>query len=327
MRKRLAVTAAATVAGFVLGVLLVSRAEGIGWTPKFLFTPQGGLNSACLSCGWHSGACGPTWGWALDFPASCSDGGQQVYFRNWGFKRSGSTEWVAWGTPFTVPGTTCKTTEVRIYDTSMNRLGTMLYTHTYKTRDADMMMYISQDGRRNEYVFAGMAKEPWLDQGIPESEKENWDCYNAGWWTGRHVHEQHANGTSTFFLRDDGSCSGRYPCGPQSTPYPTRNPQDWWNDWVRAFCIDDTDCDGWTDDEESYIGTDPLDACPDNSWDDAWPLDINNDRWITVGGDVLNFRGRIGDTGPPRYDLNADGFITVGGDALLYRGRIGETCT
>jgi len=56
---------------------------------------------------------------------------------------------------------------------------------------------------------------------------------------------------------------------------------------------------------------------------------------ITVGGDVLLYRGRIGATGGPpadanwlqRLDLNADNYITVGGDMLMYTGRIGETCT
>jgi len=102
-------------------------------------------------------------------------------------------------------------------------------------------------------------------------------------------------------------------------------------------CDDDDDNDAFDDDIETYLGTKPLDNCtcgpgPDG---DAWPLDVNMDCFVTVAGDALNFRGRIGASGGPppdpnwlqRLDLNADNYITVAGDALLYRGMIGETCT
>ena len=94
----------------------------------------------------------------------------------------------------------------------------------------------------------------------------------------------------------------------------------------------DTDADGFFDPIEAYLGTDPPDACPDDPSDAAWPLDVNNDGQISVVGDVLNFRDRIGATpGAPnwwqRLDLNADGQISVVGDVLMYRGRIGEMCT
>jgi len=106
----------------------------------------------------------------------------------------------------------------------------------------------------------------------------------------------------------------------------------------------DCDSDSFSDSVERYLGTDPLDACPDFpgtpglcpglscDGDDAWPLDLNIDTYVTVVGDVLNFRGRIGATpGAPnwwqRLDFNADGLISVVGDVLMYRGMIGETCT
>ena len=97
----------------------------------------------------------------------------------------------------------------------------------------------------------------------------------------------------------------------------------------------DSDSDGFTDAVEAYLGTDPLGACPDNPIDDAWPLDTNMDTAITVPGDVLNFRGRIGETGGPpaganwwvRLDFNMDNVITVPGDVLMYRGMIGQSCT
>ena len=93
----------------------------------------------------------------------------------------------------------------------------------------------------------------------------------------------------------------------------------------------DDDADGFHDDKELYVGTDPLDACPDDTSDDAWPLDVSKDGHISIVGDVLNFRGRIGATpGAPnwwqRLDFSADGQISVVGDVLMYRGMIGETC-
>jgi hypothetical protein len=94
----------------------------------------------------------------------------------------------------------------------------------------------------------------------------------------------------------------------------------------------DSDGDDFVDAVEGYVGTDPRDNCPDNSSDAAWPLDINNDRAITVPGDVLAYSGRIGAVpGDPnwwqRLDLNADGAITVPGDVMMYSGKIGATCT
>jgi len=99
----------------------------------------------------------------------------------------------------------------------------------------------------------------------------------------------------------------------------------------------DTDGDGFDDDVECYLPTDQNDDCTDEiGVHDAWPLDINIDKFVTVGGDVLSYRGNIGATGgePPdpnwplkRLDLNMDNFITVGGDVLAFRGRIGDTCS
>jgi hypothetical protein len=101
-------------------------------------------------------------------------------------------------------------------------------------------------------------------------------------------------------------------------------------------CDLDDDGDGWSDSIENYVGTDSLDACPDViGSDDAWPLDINMDTFVTVVGDVLNYSGRIGATGGPppspnwwgRLDLNADNFLTVVGDVLKFSGKIGQSCT
>jgi len=103
-------------------------------------------------------------------------------------------------------------------------------------------------------------------------------------------------------------------------------------DQTGAVTVPDSDGDAFDDSVEGYVSTDPLDACPDDPGDGAWPLDVNNDGQVSVIGDVLNFRDRIGATpGAPnwwqRMDLSADGQITVVGDALKYLGQIGATCT
>jgi len=99
----------------------------------------------------------------------------------------------------------------------------------------------------------------------------------------------------------------------------------------------DTDGDGFADNVECYLDTDPWDNCRDLGvdGDDAWPLDINMDGRVTVVGDVLPYSGRIGATGGPppstnwhqRLDLNMDNRITVVGDVLKFSGKIGQSCT
>jgi hypothetical protein len=111
---------------------------------------------------------------------------------------------------------------------------------------------------------------------------------------------------------------------------PTQTDTD--GDGLGNVCDDDDDNDAFDDDVESYLDTDPLDACPDSPSDDAWPLDINRDKVITVSGDPWNFVGHIGSKpGDPnwlqRLDLNKDNSITVAGDAFTYRGKVGQTCT
>lgn len=106
----------------------------------------------------------------------------------------------------------------------------------------------------------------------------------------------------------------------------------------------DSDGDGFTDAVECYLPTDFRDDCPD--WTgtpglcpgptcdghDAWPLDMNVDKVITVSFDVLPYRGRIqAKPGDPnwlqRLDLNMDSVLTVSFDVLPFRGHIQETCT
>jgi len=92
------------------------------------------------------------------------------------------------------------------------------------------------------------------------------------------------------------------------------------------------DNDGFPNNIESSIGTDPKDACPDDPSDSAWPLDIDDNRDISVTGDVFQFRGRIGvKPGDPnwlqRLDLDGDGDISTIGDVFMYRGKIGKSCS
>jgi len=103
----------------------------------------------------------------------------------------------------------------------------------------------------------------------------------------------------------------------------------------QAGAAGDSDNDGFSDDIEAYLGTDPMDNCPDNSTDDAWPLDMNMDTWVNLIGDVLPYVGKIGllDTDPgwspavQRLDLNGDGAISVVGDVgRFYRWMLGKHC-
>jgi len=97
----------------------------------------------------------------------------------------------------------------------------------------------------------------------------------------------------------------------------------------------DDDSDGFNDDRENWMGTDPLDACPDDTNDDAWPPDVQNDGEVDIL-DVLRFKpvlgSILGGSGPQdhkynrRYDLNADGQIDIL-DVLMMKPHIGGICT
>jgi len=87
----------------------------------------------------------------------------------------------------------------------------------------------------------------------------------------------------------------------------------------------DDDCDGFTTSAEGYVGTDPVDACPDNPSDDAWPPDIDEDARVTIL-DVLMYKPKL--TGPydRRYDLDTNGVVDIL-DVLLYKAWLGQSCT
>jgi hypothetical protein len=87
--------------------------------------------------------------------------------------------------------------------------------------------------------------------------------------------------------------------------------------------------DGFADTMENWMGTDSLDACPENANDPAWPADLTGDTWCDVA-DILMFRPNIMTTfgDPPfirRNDLTADGWIDVA-DVLMLRPHIMNQC-
>ena len=105
-------------------------------------------------------------------------------------------------------------------------------------------------------------------------------------------------------------------------------------------CPADADCDGdslgygpsggfFRDGVEAFLGTDPLDDCPDSLSESAWPPDFNNDTRVNLG-DILalrpHFNSRSGDSAyGQRWDLNADGTINLG-DILALRSYFNSIC-
>jgi hypothetical protein len=127
---------------------------------------------------------------------------------------------------------------------------------------------------------------------------------------------------------------------PTPTPTPTATPTRTPTPTPTPTATPDSDGDGFNDSVEAYLGTDPLDACPDVvgspglcpgtscNGDDAWPPDINVERSADIL-DVLLFKPYIMTSVPPspaRFDLNADGVINIL-DVLLYKPIIMTQCT
>ncbi len=92
----------------------------------------------------------------------------------------------------------------------------------------------------------------------------------------------------------------------------------------------DTDNDGFSDDIEAYLGTDPNSGCGLN----AWPLDMDDSTRLDLI-DMLYYKGNIGllyaDPGwspaVQRLDLNGDGAISVVSDVVqFYRAMFMQSC-
>jgi uncharacterized protein YkwD len=101
---------------------------------------------------------------------------------------------------------------------------------------------------------------------------------------------------------------------PTPSPAPTASPSPTPTPTPAPGCVNDTDCDGWTNTQEAIIGTSPTRACSSTTASndespDAWPPDFNDDEVVDIM-DAVMFRGAMG-TNSARMDLNADGRITV----------------
>jgi len=105
------------------------------------------------------------------------------------------------------------------------------------------------------------------------------------------------------------------------------------NSWQLELCAEpepDSDGDGFDDAVEAYLGTDPLDACPDDPTDDAWPPDIVIDMVVDIF-DALTFLAAFPSAeGEPNYsqrlDFSPDGVIDIF-DALTFLAHFPSACT
>ena len=89
----------------------------------------------------------------------------------------------------------------------------------------------------------------------------------------------------------------------------------------------DNDGDGWTNDQESFLGTDINDACPDNKRDPAWPPDFNNDKRVNQKDFVLLKRTIIRNKPyNKRYDLNMDNKLD-NDDLNILIQNLNRTCS
>jgi len=87
----------------------------------------------------------------------------------------------------------------------------------------------------------------------------------------------------------------------------------------------DDDGDGWSDAQEGFMRTDPLNACPFDAYHDAWPPDVDNSGSVNIV-DVLLFKSAMSGAYDRRYDLNTSGTIDIM-DVLLYKPLLGRSCT
>jgi Right handed beta helix region len=101
-------------------------------------------------------------------------------------------------------------------------------------------------------------------------------------------------------------------------------------EFTHTSATTDDDNDTWSDVAEATIGTDPLDPCPDNASDAAWPPDINNDRVISFGdiGLMTSIFGQTVAPAPARRDIapdSPDRLITFA-DIGRITARFGRSC-
>lgn len=94
---------------------------------------------------------------------------------------------------------------------------------------------------------------------------------------------------------------------------------------VDSSIAPDSDGDKFKDWVENYIGTDPLDRCPDSLSDPAWPPDFNNDK-VVNSIDYGLFESKWGTTSR-RYDLDADGAVHIFDKSILYSVPFNSKCS
>lgn len=90
---------------------------------------------------------------------------------------------------------------------------------------------------------------------------------------------------------------------------------------------EDHDCDGTSDANERYLGTDPTARCPDDSSHDAWPPDLNLSQNVSIA-DVLALKPYFNQSVPPapaRYDLVPSGAISIA-DVLAIKPYFNLSC-
>ncbi len=136
MRRLLASLMAVLILGLLLGTGTRDAAAEWPWSVHFLFPPQAGLYSACLTCGWHDSACASPYSFGpnLDFAASCSDSGENLYFRGYGFHTPWASDtYVGYAQYYAPEAWACHEVRGRIWDKDGNVLGDIRYVHAVGT--------------------------------------------------------------------------------------------------------------------------------------------------------------------------------------------------
>ncbi len=91
----------------------------------------------------------------------------------------------------------------------------------------------------------------------------------------------------------------------------------------------DSDCDGFSDSRETYLGTNPNIMCPPTTSDDVWPPDISKNKLVN-GQDYISFNShffsRPGDGNwDQRFDLSQNSLIN-GQDWLMLNPFFSKRC-
>jgi hypothetical protein len=106
--------------------------------------------------------------------------------------------------------------------------------------------------------------------------------------------------------------------------------EDFEGDGIGDRC-DDSDTDAFSDYVEFYIGTDALDACPDDPSDDCWPPDIDSNRVVDVTDALLFLAAFPSAEASPTYSRRLDLAATNGvidvSDALVFLAYLPGACT